>query len=219
MAARALAFGLAALGLTVGGTGPALSHPHVFVDGGVDFVFRDGAVLQEVRVTWLYDAFETLYILSSHGLSLDAQGELDEQDRQELVRLRSQWPSDFDGSAHLTMGGKPVTLAPPEGLDAHIIDGRLQLTFARRLEAPLDLSQVVLDVGFYESTYFFSFKITNTPELLGDASACSSEVAHFVADAQDSALQDMLARLSREETPADIKVGAMFADRITVRCE
>ena len=39
---------------------PAQAHPHVFVDGGVDFVLGAGAVLEALEVTWRYDEFETL---------------------------------------------------------------------------------------------------------------------------------------------------------------
>lgn len=199
-------------------TSPADAHPHVFIDGHVDFVFRDKTVLEEVHVTWLYDAFETLYILSSHGLSLNSDGGLDEADRQTLVALRRDFPSDFDGSVHLLSGGQPVALAWPKALDAHLIDGRLQVTFSRDLVAPLDLDQSSLDVGFYESTYFFAFKLTEGSTLLGDPGPCSAKIQPFVADAKDSALQEVLSKLSREETPDTANVGALFADRISLIC-
>ena len=73
-------------------------------------------------------------------------------------------------------------------------------------------------MAFYESTYFFAFSVTQEPTLLGHAGRCTADVRPFRPDAEDAALQAMLARLSREETPDIENVGALFADRIVVRC-
>ena len=109
--------GVLLCGLIVLFGSPAIGHPHVFVDGGVDFLFENDTLVA-LRVTWLYDEFETLYILSLYNLSLNAQGGLDETDRMALVRHRSDWPSDFDGSAHLSVGGAPIALKRPTDMDA-----------------------------------------------------------------------------------------------------
>ena len=196
----------------------ARAHPHVFVDGGVDFVVDDDGSLTALKVTWLYDAFETLYILSSHEMSLNASGGLDEEDRRRLIQLRSDWPDDFDGSAHLMVDGSPIQMKWPSDLDATVIDGRLQLTFMRQLETEVDLSGTLAEVAFYESTYFFAFSITNTPEVLGSSVDCDMTVRHFEPDESDTELQEALAKLSREETPEIAQVGELFADRIFVQC-
>jgi len=193
------------------------AHPHVFVDGGVDFVFSEETMLSALKVTWLYDEFETLYILSSHGMSMNANGTLDEVDRQELIRQRSDWPADFDGSAHLSIDGSSIALEWPKDLDAKLVDGRLQLTFTRDLTSPIDLDHGAAEVAFYESTYFFSFSVTQPPKIL-DAEACTAKITPFKPDPQNTALQATLAKLSREETSDIAQVGALFADRIEVTC-
>ena len=197
---------------------PAAAHPHVFVDGGVGFIFDENQKLAALRVTWLFDEFETLYTLSSYGIGLNAEGALDERDRLELVRLRSDWPSDFDGSAHLTIAGKQIALDWPTDLDIDLIDGRLQSTFLRPLPEPVDLRGVPVEVAFYESTYFYAFSVTQAPEFLAGGQGCQAVVVPFTPDAQDAALQAVLAKLTREETPDNAQVGALFADRINVRC-
>ncbi|MDA5557333.1 DUF1007 family protein [Shimia sp. MMG029] len=198
---------------------PAHSHPHVYIDGGVDFVFDAQNQLSALNVTWLYDDFETLYILSSYGMSLNSEGKLDESDRQELVRLRSKWPLDFSGSAHLTRRGLAIPLEWPTDLDAHLIDGRLQLTFRRALKDAIEPSTVPFEVAFYESTYFFAFRLTNPPNLIGNSDSCTAEMIPFKSDVQNKSLQAALALLNREETPLIPNVGADFADRIVVKCE
>jgi ABC-type uncharacterized transport system substrate-binding protein len=197
---------------------PVAAHPHVFVDGGVDFVMRDHMVFEALEVTWLFDEFETLYTLSSAGIGLNDDGGLDEADRLELVRHLSDWPDDFDGSAHLSVDGAAIALAWPTGLDARLIEGRLEMTFTRRLEAPISLSEQRVEVALYESTYFFAFSITNTPLIANGSDDCAARVVPFEADDQSAALQSTLYELGREETPDIENVGALFADRIVLQC-
>lgn len=213
LARAATAFCMTVAMSTTGG-----AHPHVFVDGGVDFVFADDTVLEALNVTWLYDEFETLYLLASYEMSLQPDGTLAEEDRLELVRRRSLWPSDFDGSAHLSIDGRAVALDWPTDLDAGLIDGRLQITFTRALTEPVKLQGKTTDVAFYESTYFFAFSITNAPQLIGETAGCDTSVAYFDPDSADKTLLATLAKLSREETPNKDNVGALFADRILVEC-
>lgn len=197
---------------------PAQAHPHVFVDGGVDFVFDESGKLEALKVTWLYDEFESLYILSSNELSLTANGKLGEEDRQQLIRLRSNWPDDFEGSAHLSVDGAAVQLSRPADFDANLINGQLQMTFTRHLDQPVQLNRSKAELAFYEATYFYAFAVTKNPRLLGAKSSCTANVIPFEADAQDDVLKSALAKLSREETPDIADVGAFFADRITLQC-
>lgn len=195
----------------------ASAHPHVFVDGGIDLRMSEPNVLEALEVTWRYDAFETLYILSSHGLTLNEAGGLDEPVRQKLVQIRSKFPADFDGSAHLSVAGEAIALDWPTNFDAKVVDQRLEVTFVRRLAKTFDVSQSSFELAFYESTYFFAFTVTDAPVIIG-TSTCSANVIPFEADPEDAGLIEALAKLGREETPEIANVGATFADRILVEC-
>ena len=198
---------------------PAKAHPHVFVDGGIDFVMGENNRLEALKVTWLIDEFETLFILSSYGLSLNDRGALDEVDRLELIEKFGDWPEDFQGSAHLTKGSANVALELPTGLDMRFVDGRIMATFTRKLVEPIQLETQGVEVAFYEATYYYAFFIKNEPKFLAKASSCKGMVIPFVSDTQLVALQTTLFELSREEKPGQEDVGALFADRIEVRCE
>lgn len=199
-------------------SGRAEAHPHVFVDGGVDVVFGEENVVEALEVTWLHDAFETLYTLSSHGISLNDEGGLDEGDRRELISRLEDWPDDFDGSAHLSVDGANVALDWPEDLDVRLRDGRLEMTFTRRLGTPLDLEGRSAEIGFYERTYFFAFSVTNAPRLIGGGEGCTARVVPFEPDAESDEIRALLSSLGREETPQMGNVGARLADRIEVTC-
>ena len=210
---------LCAACIATGIAGAALGHPHAFIDGGVDFVMDADGRLQELAVTWHYDPFETLYTLSAFEIPLNAEGGLDEADRLELVRRLGEWPEDFDGSAHLSVDDVAVSLQWPEGVDAHLVDGRILMTFTRSLEIPLEVRGRDVEVGFYESTYFFDFTVTLSPEVRGADGQCAARVIPFELDQQLARFQTMLLALDREETPETENVGALFADWIVLSCE
>ncbi|MEM9814564.1 MAG: DUF1007 family protein [Pseudomonadota bacterium] len=196
----------------------ASSHPHVFVDGGVDVVIRDGSVLEALEVTWLYDPFESLYILASLGVIPDARMQLSDADRARLIAHEADWSDGFTGSAHLSVAGSDIPLARPVSFDVHLTGDRLQVTFRRDLLQPVDLSGRAAEIAFYEATYFYAFSATHRPEFLGPATECSTDVIHFDPDEQAASLQATLFDLSREETPSIDNVGALFADRIVFQC-
>ena len=199
--------------------GPVRAHPHVFIDGGIDFVVQDGSVLEALQITWRYDAFESLYVLASEGFSLNENGQLAETARQELVRLRKDLPEEIGGSAHLKVDGEAIDLDWPTELDAQLADGRLELTFTRRLETPVPLADRNVEVAFYESTYFYEFNLTQEPKIFGNGDECAADLIPFNPDLQLAALQATLAKLSREETPEAENVGALFADWILLTCD
>ncbi|SEN78537.1 ABC-type uncharacterized transport system, substrate-binding protein [Loktanella fryxellensis] len=215
---RHLSGGILSILIATGLSHAALAHPHVFVDGGVDFVMADDRTLTALSVTWLYDEFETLYDLSSRGIDLPADGTLSDADREVIRAAYSVWPEDFDGSAHLTIDSERIALDWPSDLAVDLIDGRLQLVFRRNLPVPIDLTGKTVETAFYERTYFFAFRITDVASFIGP-SACDARVIPYAPDAQSAAAQDSLAMLGREETPAIADVGRLFADRIAVTCE
>ncbi|MEM7524559.1 MAG: DUF1007 family protein [Pseudomonadota bacterium] len=203
----------------------ANAHPHVFVDGGVDFVIGEGAVLDALAVTWRYDPFQTLYILSSLDITPDGDWRLSEEDRRRLIEQESAWAGDFDGTSHLSIDGKPASLARPTSVDVRLRGDQMEVTFQRDLVEPASLVGRGVEVAVYEKTYFYALAVTDTPRILGNGdgdsggAGCAAEVDRFDPDRDLSALQVSLFALSREETPDIEDVGALFADRIVLTCE
>ncbi len=61
----------ALLGLALMMPAPALSHPHIFIDAGLDVIFDDDGRLTHVKVTWVYDAFYSLLTMEERALDQD----------------------------------------------------------------------------------------------------------------------------------------------------
>lgn len=197
---------------------PASAHPHVFIDGGVDFLMDEQGALHGLSITWRYDAFETLYVLTSIGIIPAPDGTLSPEDRETLIRKESNWPEDFHGASHLSIDGSRVQLSGPKALDATLKDGRLVVRFRRDLEAPASMRNQQAEVAFFERTYYYAFSVAASPKIVGTDQECRVDVNPFVAVENDQVTQAALAKLGREETPEDTNVGALFADRIVLKC-
>ena len=194
------------------------AHPHVFVDGGVDFVISEAGQFTTIQVTWRYDAFETLYLLSEMNVSPAPSSDFSDAEREKVESTLGRFPPDFDGSVHIALVGAPVALQDPRNLAARMVGDRLEITFLRDLEIPIDVRGQKLNIGFYERTYFFAFSLTDAPDVRGAADQCSYEMTPFDASAQSDEVLQELAKLGREETPEDNNIGATLADRMVVPC-
>ena len=195
------------------------AHPHVFIDGGIDFHLDGNGMLHKVEVTWLYDKFETLYILSSQGISPTKDGRLNSNDLSVLTSLYENWPPDFDGSVHLKYLEQSIDLNWPQNASVTYSENRLKVKFERELKTKFVLTDIPLEVGFYERTYFFDFSITSPPLIFGDAGSCSASVIPFEINSQSADILRDLSYLSREETPEDTEIGSKLADRIQLICD
>ncbi|MEL6265082.1 MAG: DUF1007 family protein [Pseudomonadota bacterium] len=216
LAAAAL---LAALAAAPPAAPPATAHPHVFVDAGLGFVFGADGTLEALEITWRLDPFETLYTLSSEGLALNEEGGLDQAAQDHLAAQFMQWPADFDGFAKLSVGGVATRMAAPEALRVEVVEGHLQVSFTRRLEAPAVLDGASAEVAAYEATYYYAVTMPELPVLRGAAAGCSARAIPFEPDTDLTTLQTSLFDLGREETPGIANVGALFADRVVVTCD
>lgn len=211
---RAFWWGMLFLLLATG----ARAHPHIFIDGGVVFVFQDDDRLNGIIVTWRYDPFESLFMLSDMGVVPVTGSGFTEDERRIVETALSEFPSDFDGSAHLSVADEAIMLDWPRDLKARMVGDQLEVSFTRDLLSPLSVGKAPILVEFYEKTYFFAFNLTDDPDFIGDKGRCSGSIDKFLMSAETESLSDTLALLSREETPQDNNVGIKFADRLEVRC-
>ncbi len=203
--------------LTVTGlSGTGHAHPHIFVDAGADFLF-DGDSLRALRVSWTYDEFTTLYMFDTLDLDPDGDGALTEADHAAIVAGETEWPPDYEGDVYLDVAGEKRALTRPQNGSAGMRDGRITVTFELPLAIPADLSGTRARLRLYDPVYYYAYSVTGSPAV--SASACAATVIPFEPDAAAAELQVALAAISREETPAQPDVGALFADAIVLTCE
>lgn len=194
----------------------AAAHPHVFIDGGVDFLFDGEGRIESLRVTWIYDPLNSLFMLEDLGLPVDAT-ELAPADSTRLAAYQTEWIEGYDGDSYLWHGGDRIGLSGPLTPEAEIRDGQVAISFLREVATPFrpDDSTVV---QVYDPTYFTAYAITDAPRLESAPAGCGAEVVPFRPTSDLVVLQQRLSEIPIDGDP-DGDPGALFAERVRVTCD
>ena len=192
---------------------PLDAHPHVFVDVALRFEGDGQGRLTGVEVTWSYDDFFSLLILSDMGLDPDGDGRLTDA---ELARLKGfdleVWPEGFEGDLYIHSGDKKIALDHPEPTGVALQNGRIVAKHERGF-GPVEADG--LRVEPYDPTYFVDYTLTG-PVVLPDA--CAYTIKEPDLDESQSEFRDMVAELTVEEQFEGIEVGNIFSDIMVISC-
>ncbi|MFO7758844.1 MAG: DUF1007 family protein [Roseovarius sp.] len=196
--------------LPINGAG---AHPHVFVDVGLRFESDDAGNLSAVEVTWRYDDFFSLLILSDMGMDADGDGVLSDAERARLKGFDlEEWPEGFEGDLYIHRGGEKIALDHPVPTGVSLEDGRIVATH-RRSFGPVPADGVRIEP--YDPTYYVDYTLTG-PVVLPDG--CDHAVREPDLDDSQRAFRDMISELSAEEQFDGIEVGNLFSDVMVVSC-
>jgi ABC-type uncharacterized transport system substrate-binding protein len=195
----------------------APAHPHIFIDGGVDFLFDAEGRLSALRVTWIYDPLNSLFMLEDLDIAPEDEADLPAETRARLAAYQTEWDAGFDGDSYLEHDGVPVALSGPRDADAEVRDGQVVIRFRRDLAEPL-LPGTDTEVAVYDPTYFTAYAVTDAPRIEGPAPGCHAEARRFRPDPALAALQEKLAAVPIDADPEG-DPGALFADRIRLTCD
>ncbi len=193
----------------------ASGHPHVFIDGGVDFLFDDQGRLENLRITWIYDPLNSLFMTEELGLPIDEP--TPPEDRPRIAAFQTEWIAGFDGDSYLFHQGERVGLSGPRGADGEVLDGRVRISFLRDVETPFRPDDTTV-VEIYDPTYFTAYAVTDPPQLEGAAVGCHAEVLPFEPTGPLAALQQRLLEIPIDGDPEG-EPGRFFADRVRITCD
>jgi len=198
---------------------PALAHPHVFIDTGLEFIVDESGKLTHVRVTWAYDDLYSLLVLEDMNLDQDADGVLTEVEERVLTGFDAQWVEGYNGDLVVTAGGAPVALSGPLEPHATTEDGRVVTTHLRKVEgAPVSAS--ALSAKAFDETYYTAYEV-NRPVTITGPSTCTMERFDPDIDGQLAQMQAFLLTLDAnydlEENDIPL-VGESFASEILISC-
>jgi len=199
--------------------GPALAHPHVFIDTKIEVLLNDRNEATGLRISWTYDDLYSLYIVGDMGLDPDWDGKLTPEEVTRLSGFDMKWIEGFEGDTYALMADKPLELSGPRDWTASYDEGKITSTHVRDFAAPVPVGEVPLVVQAYDPGYYVAYFIPFDPVLTG-GTGCTAQVFVPDLDAAAQALQVALAEYTPDvdleaEFPA---VGAKFAEEVRLTC-
>lgn len=212
MRAAVIGFGLAVW------AAPALAHPHVFIDAGLEVVFNAAGQAEGVRVSWTYDELISLTFVTERGLDPDFDGVLTEAELAALNGFDMGWQPGFAGDSYALLAEAPVVLSGPEDWSVGYAAGKVTSVHFRRFAEPVDLGGQALVVQSYDPGYYTSYAVVGGT--VAGRDDCAVELFEPDREAADQILQDALAEYSgtegaEAEFPA---VGSAYAEEARVTC-
>lgn len=198
---------------------PVNAHPHIFVDADGGFVFNEDGDLTAVRIFWLYDEYSTLFLYDVLDLDKDGDGQLNEADLEKVRQGETTWDAGYEGDSYLWIDGQKQLLLQPANTSAHMVKGRIGVSFELQLLSPLNMTGRSAQLKLYDPMYYYAYSIPNEGRVFGNAADCHVSVKRFMADQYSAKLQKELSALSREDMPEDINIGAKFAEEIILQCD
>ncbi len=199
--------------------GPALAHPHVFIDTRIEVILNDRNEATGLRVSWTYDDLYSLYIVGDMGLDTDWDGKLTTEEEAKLSGFDMEWIEGFEGDTYPLMAEKPLVLSAPRDWTAAYGEGKITSTHVRDFAAPVPVGDVPLVVQVYDPGYYTAYSIPFDPVVTG-GTGCLAQV--YVPD-MDSASEALQAALAEYTPDVDLEaefpaVGANFAEEVRVTC-
>jgi ABC-type uncharacterized transport system substrate-binding protein len=199
--------------------GPALAHPHIWIDTRIEVILNDANEATGVRISWTYDDLYSLYVVGDMGLDPDWDGVLTPDEEARLAGFDMKWDADYVGDTYALLGDGALPLSRPSDWTAGYAGGKITSTHLREFEAPVPVGAEPLVVQVYDPGYYVAYSIPFDPVVTGGV-GCSAQVFAPDLDAADEALKAALSEYTPDidleaEFPA---IGANYAEEVHVTC-
>lgn len=199
---------------------PALTHPHIFVDTGLEIVLDETGALSHLKIIWAYDEYYSLLITEDLEIDQDFDGVLTEEDSARLTGFDMNWIPGFNGDLVALLDDAPLDLSGPQQPTATFQDGRITTTHVRQVVGTPNLAGHILSLRAYDETYYTAYDVT-LPVTITPASTCTLDK---IAPDIDGELEQMRQMLLTINADADLEeneiplIGARFATEVRVSC-
>ena len=197
--------------------GPALAHPHIFVDAELEVIADNSGNVAKLRNAWTFDEVFSSSVILDFDTNQDLK--LDASELQKLATTIYGSLADYGYFTVVTHNGHDVKMAKPENFKAHYKDGQMSVTFDISPQAPTP-AKGSLTFSIYDPTFYtaIDYKTDDHFKLDGKAfTACKRTVVRPDADKILSQNQSMMTE-SFFANPGGSDYGKMFATRLELAC-
>jgi ABC-type uncharacterized transport system substrate-binding protein len=186
--------------------GPALAHPHVFVEVKTDLVFDDAGKLTAVRHAWRFDDGYSAF--ASQGLDADGDGTLSVEELKPLADINVESLAEFDYFTYLTAGDREIAMGKPKDYWVQSDGGLLTLYFTLPTSEPVEVRSLPASMEVYDPTYYVAFDFVEADPVALDNAPAGCKVAVQRPPEMDAASAAQLAQIGpdQRELPPDLQL-------------
>jgi polyphosphate kinase len=204
--------------MALAGAGPALAHPHIFVDASFEVTFDAEGRATGLRTLWTYDDLISLQLLTDRGMDEDFDGILTADELATLSGFDMAWEPGFAGDTYALSGAAALALSPPSDWTVCYADARLTSTHYRSFDAPVDVSVQPLVIQSYDPGYYTAYSVIDAT--IADRQDCTVEIMAPDREAADQILADAITEMAgggdaEGDFPA---IGSAYAEEARVTC-
>ncbi|PLS21794.1 DUF1007 family protein [Neptunicoccus cionae] len=199
---------------------PAVTHPHIYVDAGINFLFDDNGRLAALRVFWSYDEFYSLLQLEELELDQDGDGTITVEEQEKLAGFDTNWVEGFEGDLYVTHNDAKVALGAPMEAGAALQNGRLLTWHIRPLLDRIEPSAGETIVKVYDPTFYSAYTLDHGVEVIDNPDCSLAIKAADLPKAYD-AVESLLYGENSAQYEGDEsfpEVGELFADTVYLEC-
>lgn len=197
--------------------GPAMAHPHVWIEMRTAALLDDQGRVAAIRVEWLFDRFYSAF--AQQDVDTDGNGKITDTEADRWARTALENIAKVGYFAEILIDGQsrpPVKAGQAIG---RWRDGQLHMSFVIHLDQPADPRNQVFGYMSYDPDFYIDIR---HPDGAGAAvvegpgsGKCSAKVGRSEPSPETVA---SAAALGPDET-APSGLGRLFADYIKVTCE
>jgi ABC-type uncharacterized transport system substrate-binding protein len=198
-------------GSIVFGVSSVRAHPHVWITATSELIYAADGSISGVRHAWTFDDMFTTYALQ--GIETKMKGVYSREELAPLAQTNVESLKEFGFFTFAKADGKKTKFMDPVNYYLEYHDTLLTLHFTLPL-SPVKPNELALEV--FDPSFFIDFKFADKDpiRLTGAPAGCQMQFqrpSDGTASAQKLSEQTFL-------SGDNSNYGAMFANKITVRC-
>jgi len=195
--------------------GAALAHPHVWIDARLEAVFNEEQRMTELRVSWRFDEFYSLFAIE--GLDKNGDSVLDAAELQPLAELNVTSLEEYRYFTQISVDGAAAAYGPVTDYGSRYEEGILSLNFVIPLATPIDPRGARISIKSYDPSFYIAIEPPLQEPVVFDGSPPPQ--CRVVEEAGESSETLTLSEADFLDPNANEGLGALYATEFSILCD
>lgn len=194
-----------------------LAHPHAWIDLTVHVRFDAQGQVTALREEWLFDEYYTAFALEALGKS--PGDELTSEDMQVLVDQSMEALQEYRYFTRISVGTKDLDTDKAKDAAGVMQDGRWKMVFTLPLSEPRAPGKQGIAYAIYDPSYYIEMlHLEGSGAVVLEQAPGNCSYRKTRPEPNFEALS-LAAAADMERPDGTATLGALFAEKVTIRCD